>query len=84
MAKYFEIVDPLYPIINKREMYVEYEHFWSLSFEDQCKYEPDLLALQLVLYAFATQYLELLDPTESVKTAEFYCECLTSLVLSIC
>jgi len=78
MVKYFEIIDPLYPIVNKREMYVEYEHFWSLSDEDRCKYEPDLLALQFVLYAYATQYLALQSPTESINTAEFYRGCLTS------
>lgn len=73
MTRYFEIVDPLYPIINKREFYVEYDHFWSLCMEEKCKFEPDVLALHLVLYAFATQYLTL-NHDPSVKTAEFYCK----------
>jgi len=83
MAKYFEIVDPLYPILNRHEVYIEYEHFWSLSVDEKCRYEPDVIALHLVLYAFATQYLKLLDPTESMQTAEFYCRCCCQFAMLI-
>lgn len=72
MCKYFQIIDPLYPVIPRGQFFAEYEHFWSLSDAEKAKVDPSMLALHFVLYASATQYLQVLEPTECAQTAEFY------------
>lgn len=72
VAKYFEIVDPLYPILDQAAFRKEYEYFWSLSYDEKCKYEAAMVSLHFVIYATATQYIELPSSTERTKTAEFY------------
>ena len=74
LAKFFDAVDPIYPIIGRASFLAEYEHFWSLSLEDKNKFDAATLALHFVIYANATQFMELGDaPHEARKaSAEFY------------
>lgn len=72
ISKYFEIIDPLYPILDRDEFLEGYEAFWQMAYPDKCKVDAALLALHFVVYASATQFIELAFPSDQPKTAEFY------------
>lgn len=72
VAKYFEILDPLYPVLDRDDFIAGYEHFWSLPHWERCETDAALLALHLVVYASATQFIELAFPQDQQRTAEFY------------
>ena len=72
MAKFFEIVDPMYPVLDRYEIMSGYQHFWSLAEEDRHLYDPTTLALHFVLFANATLFLEHGSAIERIRTAEFY------------
>ena len=72
MAKFYEIVDPMYPVMDRFEIMSGYQHFWSLSEDDRKHFDPTTLALHFVLYANATLFIEHGLPAERTKTAEFY------------
>ncbi|KAL9056966.1 MAG: hypothetical protein Q9162_002632 [Coniocarpon cinnabarinum] len=74
MAKFFEIVDPMYPVIDRYEIMSGYHHFWSLQEEKRSQYDSASIALQFVIYANATLFIEHGQPTERARTAEFYSE----------
>ncbi|KAF2817201.1 uncharacterized protein BDZ99DRAFT_456960 [Mytilinidion resinicola] len=72
VAKYFDAVDPVYPMIHKRNFHIEYERFWSLSLQDKQIAEPSLLALHFIIYALATQFIQTPSNQERTQIAEFY------------
>lgn len=72
MTKFFEIVDPMYPVMDRFEIMSGYQHFWSLPEEDRSHYDPTTLALHFVVFANATLFIEHGSPTERTRTAEFY------------
>lgn len=53
---YFDCVDPVYPMLHRQTFLEEYEHFWSLSIEQRCNFEPAFVALLFVIYALGTQF----------------------------
>lgn len=72
IKQFFEIVDPVYPIIDRAEFLATYEIFWSLTEEAKAEYNADIIALHLVLYATATQFFDAFAHAERQKTSEFY------------
>ena len=72
VAKYFDALDPIYPIVSRHEFMTEYERFWSLSLEAKCESDPAQIALQFVVYACATLYIDRISPDERMSTGEFY------------
>ncbi|TKA78271.1 hypothetical protein B0A49_02147 [Cryomyces minteri] len=72
MAKYFEVVDPVYPMINRRTFYADYERFWAKGLTEKHKSDAAMLALHFVMYAMGTQFIEFPSYTERAQTAEFY------------
>lgn len=72
VAKYFDTIDPVYPMINKRQFHADYEHFWSLPDTDKYGADPGMLALHFVVYAMGTQFIQMPSELERSQLAEFY------------
>lgn len=72
VAKYFDAVDPVYPMIHKRNFYADYERFWSLTPEEKNAADPVLVALHFVVYAMGTQFISTSTDQERRQIAEFY------------
>ncbi|CAG5152783.1 uncharacterized protein ALTATR162_LOCUS2913 [Alternaria atra] len=70
--KYFDAVDPVYPMVHRRNFYADYERFWSLSQEEKHTADPVLVALHFVVYAMGTQFIHTTDNRERAQIAEFY------------
>ncbi|KAK5162598.1 hypothetical protein LTR04_003315 [Oleoguttula sp. CCFEE 6159] len=66
------VVDPVYPMINRRTFYADYERFWAKGVNEKYKSDAAMLALHLVMYAMGTQFIEVPSYTERAQTAEFY------------
>jgi hypothetical protein len=52
--KYFDAVDPVYPMVHRRNFYADYDRFWSLPLEEKQTSDPVLVALHFVVYAMGT------------------------------
>ena len=74
MAKYFEAVDPVYPLIHRRTLYSNYERFWAAPPASRRKADADMIALHCVMYALATQFMKFPTYEEQVASGEFYGE----------
>src|SRR6202012_2926819 len=72
VAKFFDAVDPVYPMIHKRNFYAEYERFWSLTLSEKQAADPSLLALHFVAYAMSTQFIQTPSDQERAQISEFY------------
>jgi hypothetical protein len=72
VAKYFDAVDPVYPMIHRRNFYADYERFWSLPPEEKNVADPVLVALHFVVYAMGTQFISTSTDQERRQIAEFY------------
>ncbi|KAF2750213.1 hypothetical protein M011DRAFT_233199 [Sporormia fimetaria CBS 119925] len=72
VAKYFEAVDPVYPMIHRRNFYADYERFWSLPLEEKNAADPVLVGLHYVVYAMGTQFITNVSDQERKQIAEFY------------
>jgi hypothetical protein len=72
VAKYFDAVDPVYPMIHRRNFYADYERFWSLSLQEKQVADPVLVALHFVVYAMGTQFISTSSDQERAQIAEFY------------
>jgi len=75
VAKYFDAVDPVYPMVHRRNFYADYERFWSLPLAEKQTADPVLVALHFVVYAMGTQFIS--TPAnqanhEQAQIAEFY------------
>ncbi|KAK0619903.1 fungal-specific transcription factor domain-containing protein [Immersiella caudata] len=72
IARYFECVDPVYPMLHRQTFYADYEHFWqSPEVEKNCA-EPAFIALIFVMLALGTQFVTSTSPGDRKQTAEFY------------
>ncbi|KAF2194314.1 hypothetical protein K469DRAFT_709828 [Zopfia rhizophila CBS 207.26] len=72
VAKYFDAVDPVYPMVHKRNFYADYERFWSLPLAEKQVADPVLVALHFVVYAMGTQFIHTPSNQERAQIAEFY------------
>jgi hypothetical protein len=72
VAKFFDAVDPVYPMIHKRNFHTEYERFWTLSLHEKQVADPSLLALHFVVYAMGTQFIQTPSDHERAQISEFY------------
>ncbi len=69
---YFEAVDPVYPMIHRRNFYADYERFWSLPLHEKHEADPALVSLHFVVYAMGTQFIQTPSNQERAQIAEFY------------
>ncbi|KAK4191995.1 putative Zn(II)2Cys6 transcription factor [Podospora australis] len=72
LSRYFECVDPVYPMLHRQTFYADYEHFWSLSRAEQDQTDASFVALICVMLALGTQFVTSTSPPERKQTAEFY------------
>ncbi|KAH8725629.1 fungal-specific transcription factor domain-containing protein [Phaeosphaeriaceae sp. PMI808] len=70
--KYFDAVDPVYPMVHRRNFYADYERFWSLPHDEKQVADPVLVALHFVVYAMGTQFIHSQSNQERAQIAEFY------------
>lgn len=70
--KYFDAVDPVYPMVHRRNFYADYERFWSLPPGQKHVADPVLVALHFVVYAMGTQFIHTPSNQERAQIAEFY------------
>ncbi|KXL46740.1 hypothetical protein M433DRAFT_65302 [Acidomyces richmondensis BFW] len=73
IAKYFEVVDPVYPFLHRRSFYADYERFWALPLEHRGMTDASFVALHYAMYALGTQFMQFPSYEERSQTAEFYC-----------
>lgn len=74
IAKYFDAVDPVYPMIHRHSFQKDYDYFWSLSPPKRNEVKGDLIALIFVMLAMGTQFVSLSSLDGKEQTAEFYGE----------
>lgn len=72
VQKYFEGVDPVYPIINRCQFMAEHDRFWALSQEQKNSSDPAIIGLYFVVYAMGTQLIEHSTDQQRKQVAEFY------------
>ncbi|KAI4135732.1 MAG: hypothetical protein LQ347_000412 [Umbilicaria vellea] len=72
IAKYFDAVDPVYPMIHRHSFQKDYDYFWSLSPPKRNEVKGDLIALIFVMLAMGTQFVSLSSLDGKEQTAEFY------------
>lgn len=73
LSRYFECVDPVYPMIHRQTFYADYEHFWQMNQQDKGDTDPSFIALIFVMLALGTQFVtSTTSNTERKQTAEFY------------
>lgn len=68
LERYFECVDPVYPMLHRQTFYADYEHFWSLPVVARECADGTLIALIFVMLAMGTQFVTSTSP----ESAEFY------------
>lgn len=72
IGRYFECVDPVYPMIHRQTFYADYEHFWSMGPEEKLGVDAAFIALIFVMLALGTQFVTSTSSEERKQTAEFY------------
>ncbi len=72
LERYFESVDPVYPMIHRQTFYADYEHFWSLTPAERASQDPALVALIFAMLAMGLQFVTSNSPGERQQTSEFY------------
>lgn len=72
LGRYFECVDPVYPMMHRQTFYADYEHFWQMSPAEKNSVDADFIALIFVMLALGTQFVTSTSSSERKSTAEFY------------
>ncbi|KAM3077109.1 hypothetical protein ACMFMG_003422 [Clarireedia jacksonii] len=72
MERYFECVDPVYPMLHRQTFYADYGQFWSLQPSEMARQDGALVAMIFAMMALGTQFVNNTPPKERQKTAEFY------------
>ncbi|EHK20303.1 uncharacterized protein TRIVIDRAFT_213406 [Trichoderma virens Gv29-8] len=72
LSRYFECVDPVYPMIHRQTFYADYEHFWQMSIPEKNQVDAAFIAQIFVMLALGTQFVTSTTAQERKQTAEFY------------
>lgn len=72
VGRYFECVDPVYPMIHRQTFYADYEHFWRMDEREKRDIDAAFVAQIFVMLALGTQFVTSSAPPERKQTAEFY------------
>lgn len=72
LGRYFECVDPVYPMIHRQTFYADYEHFWQMSIPEKHQVDAAFIAQIFVMLALGAQFVTSTTPQERKQTAEFY------------
>lgn len=72
LGRYFECVDPIYPMIHRQTFYADYEHFWRMNEQERKDVDAAFVAQIFVMIAMGTQFVTSSAPRERKQSAEFY------------
>ena len=72
VAKYFESVDAVYPILHKEAFYADYDNFWAMPTDHRPAADPSMIALFFAVYALGTQFLHLDSDEGKQQICDFY------------
>lgn len=72
VAKYFECVDSVYPMLNQQQFVAEYDRFWSIAASERHRTDASLLALHFVVYAMGAQFIQMESEQARAQIAQFY------------
>ncbi|KAF2165804.1 hypothetical protein M409DRAFT_24091 [Zasmidium cellare ATCC 36951] len=72
VEKYFNAVDPLYPVIFRPQFTADYELFWAKSLDERCESDAAFIALMFIVFACGTQHVDNVPPDERVQMSQFY------------
>lgn len=72
LERYFECVDPVYPMLHRQTFYSDYELFCDLERPEKDKADSVLVALILAMLAMGTQFVTTFSPKEGQQSAKFY------------
>ena len=72
VSKYFDVVDPVYPMLDWECFRKDYEGFWSATAPERQNVDGSLVALIFVMLAMGTQFVALPSHEEMEQTSEFY------------
>jgi hypothetical protein len=77
IAKYFDAIDSIFPILHEGNFYALYEDFWRLPLANKAQVDTSFVALLFVMLALGSQLLRLaIDPATALSTqgdgSEFY------------
>lgn len=73
VSRYFECVDPVYPLLDQQTFLEDYELFWSLPLERRCQSDAAFVALINVILALGTQFHRIpATPHEASGAAELH------------
>ncbi|KAG7403765.1 Transcription factor yanR [Fusarium oxysporum f. sp. rapae] len=73
LSRYFECVDPVYPVIHRQKFYANYEYFWQLKQQGEASStDPTFVALIFAMLALGAQFVTTTPSQERKLTAEFY------------
>ncbi|ATY60780.1 Zn(II)2Cys6 transcription factor [Cordyceps militaris] len=70
--RYFECVDPVYPMIHRLTFYADYEEFWRMSGKQKQEMDAAYIAQIFVMIALGTQFVTSTTPKERKQQAEFF------------
>ncbi|KAF2217312.1 hypothetical protein CERZMDRAFT_20840, partial [Cercospora zeae-maydis SCOH1-5] len=74
--RFFETVDPVYPIVPRDAFVADVERFWNLPDHGKHKHDPTQIALQFAVYASAAQDSNLREGSDvQLDMASFYLSC---------
>lgn len=71
VAKYFEAVDPVYPMLDRTRFYADYDRFWGLPLQEKQRADAAMLALHFVVYAMGAQFIQMESEQQKAQIAEF-------------
>lgn len=72
VAKYFDVIDPVYPMIHRGSFLRDYDFFWSLGPTERPSVDGSFVALVFAILAMGTQFVTLPSSDAKEQTAEFY------------
>ncbi|CAK1358574.1 unnamed protein product [Cercospora beticola] len=76
IERYFDTVDPVYPIIARDAFVADVERFWHLPDHGKHRHDPAQIALQFAVYANAAQDSTLREGSDvQLDMASFYLSC---------
>lgn len=72
ITRYFECVDPVYPMIHRLTFYADYEEFWRMNVEQKKDMDAAFIAQIFVMIALGTQFATSMAAKERKQQAEFF------------
>ncbi|KAJ0132500.1 Uncharacterized protein HZ326_24430 [Fusarium oxysporum f. sp. albedinis] len=73
LSRYFECVDPVYPVIHRQTFYADYEYFWQLKQQEKTSStDPTFVALIFAMLAMGPQFFYASASSQSLRIASYH------------